>query len=299
MFAKILGLAQWLPERIRTNAEWPANFAELARASEHRELVDVQTIANCKADEIALRCIQAESSDPFLGSKERRVADDGITSAEAEAKAATLAIEDAGIDPAVIDLVISWTALPDRICPPSAPKVAELVGAHRAYGVGIDMACGSTIAQIEFAAGLIESGRAKCVLLTQSHLLSRAFKLLHPASPTVGDAATAIVMGESSEPGVLRTVGLSQGRYHEAVTWCRANKGDPPWYEAGGAYYVGSRNLEQAEELVRSTVRLAAQSIEELVVVNGVALSDIDLLVSVQPRKWVTSAIAEALGLCV
>jgi 3-oxoacyl-[acyl-carrier-protein] synthase-3 len=299
VYARIAGLGEWLPERVRTNAEWPTNFAQLAAVSSDRELLDVQSIVTCRADEIALRCLQAEAADPFLGSRERRVADDALTSAQAEANAAQVAILDAGLAPEQIDLVISWTAVPDRICPPTGSKVAELVGADRAYAVGIDMACGSTVAQIEFAAALIESGRARHVLLTQSHLLSRAFKLVHPASPTVGDAATAIVMGPSATPSVLRTVGLSQGRYHEAVTWCRGTKKDPPWYEAGGAFYVGSRNFEQAEELVRSTVRLAAETITDLARANAISLADIDLLVSVQPRKWVSSAIVEALGLSI
>lgn len=296
MPARIAGLGAWLPPKIRTNAEWPSNFAELARASSMRELIDVQLEVTCPADAIALRCMAEEAADPFLGSRERRVADDAVTSAEAEAMAARCAIEDAGLDAADIDLVISWTAVPDRICPPSAPRVAHLVGATRAYGVGVDMACGTTVAQLEFAAAMIEANRANHVLLTQSHLLSRAFKLVHPASPTIGDAATAIVVSRGEAPTILRTVMVSNGEYHDAVTWCRGVNKDPPWYKAGSAFYVGSRHPDQAELLVRSTVRLAVEQIELLVKVNQISVSDIDLLVSVQPRRWVPGAIVEALG---
>jgi len=42
MKAAILGLGQWLPPTIRTNDEWPENFAAHAAASAHRELADVR-----------------------------------------------------------------------------------------------------------------------------------------------------------------------------------------------------------------------------------------------------------------
>lgn len=299
MPARIVGLGAWLPSRIRQNSEWPANFSELSRESGLRELIDVSPRTTCQADAIALRCMAAEAEDPFLGSRERRVADESVASYEAEALAANCALEDAGRQASDIDLVLSWTAVPDRICPPSAPKVAELIGARRAYGVGLDMACGTTVAQIELAAAMIEANRADHVLLTQSHLLARAFRMLHPASPSVGDAATALVVSRSSKPGVLRSIGHSMGEYYDAVTWCRGVKKDPPWYEAGSAYYVGSRQPKLAEELVRSTVRLAAEMIESLARVNEISVSDIDLLVSIQPRKWVPGAIVEALGVSI
>lgn len=295
MPTRISGLGQWLPQTVRTNAAWPANFAEVAKASDTRELVDVEPCPTCRADEIALRYMATEADDPFLGAVERRVADAAATAPEAEAAAAMDALADAGLAPSDLDVVLSWAIVPERVSPPSAPKVAHLIGAHNAYAVGTDAACASIIAQLEIAAALIESGRARHVLLTQSHLITRVFRLFHPASPTVGDAATAVVVSASDEPSILRTVAQSDGSYYEAVTWCRGASHDPPWWKAGSAYYLGSRDIAAAHELVRSTVRLASETVANLAAVNGVCVGDFDVLASVQPRRWIPAAIAEAL----
>jgi len=296
MYARITGLGQWLPEQVRTNAAWSANFAQLSSQSDQRELVDVEARPTCLADELMLRHMTAEARDPFLGAKERRVADDATTAPAAEAAAANSALTEAGISPNEIDVVMSWAIVPERISPPSAPKVAQLIGADRAYAFGIDAACASTIAQIECAAALIESGRARHVLLTQSHLATRVFRLIHPASPTVGDAATALVVSASRDPSIQKSVSHSDGSFYDAVTWCRGSVKDPPWWQSGSGYYMGSRNIAGAHELVRSTLRFASETLRDLATANGVAVEDIDVLATVQPRRWVPEAIVEALG---
>src|SRR6185369_6606485 len=108
--------------------------------------------------------------DPFLFAVERFVADDAVTAAMAGAYAGRAALADAGVDPLAIDVVICWDALPDRPGCPAAPKVAELAGATAAHAFDIQQACASVVSSLELAAALIESGRARHVLLTQTHL---------------------------------------------------------------------------------------------------------------------------------
>jgi 3-oxoacyl-[acyl-carrier-protein] synthase-3 len=294
--ARVSGLGEWLPEAIRDNAAWPAEFVERARASETRELVEVDPQAFCEADRIALRHFEREAGDPFLGTTRRRIAPEQMTAPEAETHAARAALADAGLSASELDVIISWAAVPERIVPPSAPKVAHSLGAERAYAIGMDAACATPIAQLEMAAALIESGRAKSVLLTQSHLVTRTFAMMHPASPNVGDAATAMVVTACERPGVLVTHARTHGEYYSSVTWCRGKDADPPWWEAGPAYYLGSQNRHQAQELVRSTVRIAADTLRETLQRTRVSLTDIQVLASVQPRRWIPAAIAEALS---
>lgn len=296
MGARIAGLGQWLPSTTRTNEAWPGHFADLARESTTRELVEMDPNTSCLAEEIALKYMASEANDPFLGATERRVAEPGMTAPEAEAAAAREALLEARCTAAEIDVVLSWAAVPERISPPSAPRVADLIGATNAYGVGTDAACASVVTQLEFAAGLIESGRANTVLLTQSHLMTRLFKMIHPASPTVGDAATAVVIKRCEQPSILRAVASSHGDSYDAITWCRGSTNDPPWWQPGGGYYLGSRNVQRARELVRSTVRYAVETIEAALRRNGMKMSDVDVLATMQPRRWIPSAIVQALG---
>ena len=300
MHARIKGLGQWFPERIRTNADWPEAFSAQSRMKQgDRTLVDVPNGDRDKTLRIVQRYLTEEEHDPFLGARERRVADASMTSAEAEANAGRAALRDAGIDASEVDAIFSWALVPDRIMPSNACRVADLIGAKHAWSASVDAACASPIAHLSLAAALIESGRARTVLLTQSHLATRTFAMSHPAAPSVGDGAAAMLVTESEAPGILQTHSVTHGEHHDAVVWCRgkSDETDPPWWEAGGPLVMGSRSPEATRALMQDTVPTAARTVAELAQRAGFAVDSIDVLLSVQPRRWVPLAIAEALGL--
>jgi 3-oxoacyl-[acyl-carrier-protein] synthase III len=113
----------------------------------------------------------------------------------------------------------------------------------------------------------------------------------------VGDAATAIVVGPSARRGILAAHAISEGLHYDAVAWRRARGNDTRWFEPGGASYLGSYAPEAARALILGTVRIAAGTVREASVMAGVPLDRIRVLASVQPRRWIPAAIAEALGL--
>jgi 3-oxoacyl-[acyl-carrier-protein] synthase-3 len=299
MKASVLGLGEWLPEMVRANDAWPAGFgARDAQDAESALLTDVRAGASEDAcDRITARYVALEAGDPFVGSKRRRVASDEITAVEAETRAGRAALAEAGVDAGDVGLVLSWAAVPDRMTPSGGARVAHVLGAKRALAMGVDAACASTIAQIALASAMIESGRVRFALLTQSHLMTRAFPLGHPASPNVGDAATAVVLGATEKPGVLSTYAVTEGEFYDAVAFRRARDNDTRWFEPGGATYVGSYAPEDARALMKNTVRIAATTVREMMAAARVPVERIGALASVQPRKWIPAAIAEALGL--
>ena len=183
--------------------------------------------------------------------------------------------------------------------PSNACRVGDLLGARRAWSASVDAACASPVAHLGLAAALIESGRARTVLLTLSHLATRTFSLSHPAAPSVGDGAAAMLVTASETPGILQTHSVTHGEHHDAVVWCRgkSDETDPPWWEAGGPLSMGSRAPEATRALMQDTVPTAARTVAELAQGAGFAVDSIDVLLSVQPRRWVPLAIAEALGL--
>lgn len=298
MRASVIGLGEWFPEQVRTNDAWPAGFGARVVDAERALLTDVRAGQSGElCDRITARHVASELGDPFVGSTARRVADDRMTAVEAETLAGRAALEDAGVDPADVGLVLSWAVVPDRIMPSAATRVAHDLGIHDALAMGIDAACASAVAQIALAAGMIESGRIRYALLTQSHLMTRAFPLSHPASPNVGDAATAIVVGATERRGVLATHSASDGRYYDAVAWRRANGDTGRWFEPGGAFYLGSHSPDDARALIRDTVRFGAQTVREMMTAARVPVGRIGALAVVQPRRWLPGAVAEALEL--
>lgn len=298
MRAKILGLASFLPEKIRANTDWPADFGGAHSSKFGSELADVRAADADPCDAIMARYLASEAGDPFRGTTRRRVAELSMASAEAEAIAGKRALDDAGIGAKDVDLVLSWAMVPDRITPATAPRVTELVGATRAAGIGLDVACATAIAQLMLASAMVESGRARHVLCTQSHLIARANPMDHPASPIVGDAASAMVIGPSEKSGVGIAHMVSQGEYHEAVTWVRGREEhESPWWEAGPGFSPGTRNRAQVKMLSTKLVHVGRDTITELLERAHRSIDSVDVFACTQPRRWFPAAVAESVGL--
>lgn len=295
MRAAIAGLGMWLPETVRENDAWPDALLEAAKRGD-RTLVDVPRATDW-VDAITQRHLARDAGDPFVGARRRHVATDEAAW-DAEARAGRAALEDASLEADQLDAVLSWSIVTDRPLLPTATKLAHALGATRAWGAGLDAGCASAITGLDVAAGLIESGRARHVLLTQSHLITRAFPMSHPAAPGVGDCATAMVVSASERPGVLTCFAASHGAHWDAVTWVRGrdDESDPPWWKAGGDYGPGSRAPEGAKGLMQNTVRFGVETCAAALERAHLDASEISALASVQPRGWIPEAIAEGLG---
>jgi 3-oxoacyl-[acyl-carrier-protein] synthase-3 len=299
MNVAIVGLGTWLPERVRGNDAWPASFSERDHSLGDRTFNDIPTSEDPVAAAIVARDLLLEARDPFLGTSRRRIAEDSVTAVEAETRAARVALADAGLGGANVDLVLSNSMVPDRVAPPSAPGVAHALGAERALAVGVEAVCASAVVQLAVAQAYVESGMAEVVLITQSHLMLRTMPLLHPAAPGLGDGASAVVVARGRGLRLRSNFAVTHGDYARAVTWMRGkdDEADPPWWQHGAPFRLGSRAPEQAKRLMRETVSYGAATVREAAARAGVPPQSIAVLASVQPRGFVPGAIAERLGL--
>jgi 3-oxoacyl-[acyl-carrier-protein] synthase III len=298
--AGILGFASWFPESIRKNDEWPQafidNFESKNIKEEHKVLVDLN--AKYAQDAFVISNINAEKNDPFLGTQQRRVAAESVSAVDAETLAAKKVLHKVGMDGHAIDLIFSYSTLPDRVMPSSSNAVAYNINATRAHCIGVDTGCASTLSQIILAKAMIESGLANLVLLIQSHIVLKSWPMMHPASPNVGDCATAILMGPSDHHSIIGDYALSHGEHYTSVTYTRGKDKDLPWWQASDKpFYMGSHDSEKAKELILNTINAGKDTVENAIKKTSYTVKDIDLLISVQPRKWVPGGIASSLGL--
>lgn len=299
MAVSIVGIGTWLPERKRTNDEWPASFLQREGHVGERTFNDIPESEDPLAAAILARDLATEADDPFLGVTTRRVADDDMTAAEAESLAALKALANAGIDPSEVDLILSNAVVPERIIPPTGCAVAHRIGATRATALGVEVGCASSVAQLEVARAYLESGLADVVLLTQSHLLLRAFPMLHPAAPGLGDAASALVLRRGAGLTIRGAFSMTHGDHASTVTWIRGmdDDTDQPWWKGGGEFRLGSRCPDRAKALMRETVTFGASALVEAARRGGVDIERLSALASVQPRGFLPGGIAERLGL--
>jgi len=114
------------------------------------------------------------------------------TLADIAVDACEAALADAGRRGEEVDHVIVSTLTPDRLTPGLAPEVALRVGANEAAAVDVNAACAGFIYALDQAAALVESGRAKLVLVVGAEALSRI--------TDSGDRGTAVLFGDGQRP---------------------------------------------------------------------------------------------------
>jgi 3-oxoacyl-[acyl-carrier-protein] synthase-3 len=298
MNVSIVGIGTWLPTKIRTNDAWPASFGTGSHARGDRTFNDIPPPEDPVAAAILARDLATEATDPFLGAVERRVAEPTARADEVEAIAALAALAEASIAPSDVDVVLSQSIVADRNVP-TAPEVAHRIGAHRARALGVDTACASSVAQLEVARAYVASGLAKVVLLVHSHLLLRAMPFEHPATPGLGDAASAMVVAQGPGLALRATFTQSHGEFSNGVDWVRGSpdEANPHWWKAGGDFRLGSHAPKVTKALMRDTVAFGARTVGEAAAAAGIDVGRIAALASVQPRGFLPGAIAERAGI--
>ncbi|MEG6584087.1 beta-ketoacyl-ACP synthase III [Dendrosporobacter sp. 1207_IL3150] len=164
----IIGVGSYLPEKIVTNA-------------------DLEKVV--------------ETSDEWIfertGIKERRVADGDTATSDIAAKAAEMALADAGITAEEIDLIIVATVTPDMSFPSVACLVQDRLKAKNAAAFDLSAACSGFTYGMVVASSFIKSGVYKKVLVIGAETLSKIIDWEDRNTCILfGDGAGAAVLGQ-------------------------------------------------------------------------------------------------------
>ena len=138
------------------------------------------------------------------GIKERHIAADNEYTTDLAVNAAKSAIEDAGIAPEDIDLVLLATVSPDYFTPCCACIVQDKIGAVNAAAFDFNAACSSFITGMVMAEQFIKNGTYKNVLLVCADALSKVTDYEDRATCVLfGDAAGAAVLSADDNGGKM------------------------------------------------------------------------------------------------
>lgn len=109
-----------------------------------------------------------DTSDEWIvsrtGIRERRIAREETTTDMAE-QAARLALEDAGIAPEDLDLILVGTITADHVTPSAACELQARLGAGNAMAFDINAACSGFLFALESADAFLGTGRFRNVLV--------------------------------------------------------------------------------------------------------------------------------------
>ena len=187
----IVGTGSYLPERILTNAE-------------------LSSMVDTTDDWITTR----------TGIKSRRIAAKDEHTSDMAARAALAAMEQAGVQPAEIDLILLATASPDMIFPATACFVQTKIGAVNAACLDVSAACAGFLFAIEIAQQFITSHTYNTVLVIGAEKLSSITNWKDRNTCVLfGDGAGAAILRHRSESthGIISTHIGSNGQYTDIL----------------------------------------------------------------------------------
>lgn len=129
------------------------------------------------------------------GIKERHIAADNEYTTDLATEAAKAAVENAGIAPEDIDLILVATVTPDYYTPCCACVVQHNIGAVNAAAFDFNAACSSFITGLVTAEQFIKAGTYKNILLVCADALSKA--------TDYSDRSTCVLFGDAAGAAVL------------------------------------------------------------------------------------------------
>lgn len=158
-----------------------------------------------------------ETSDEWIvkrtGIRERHILEDDVPLAKIAAEASVKAIEDAGLNPVDIELIIASTCTPDYLTPSLACTVQGEIGAKNAAAFDVNAACTGFVYALQTGRQYIENGTCKNILIVSAEALSRATDFTDRKTCVLfGDGAGAVILskvddGTGVEEACLGAVG--------------------------------------------------------------------------------------------
>ncbi|MDE6760554.1 MAG: ketoacyl-ACP synthase III [Lachnospiraceae bacterium] len=144
------------------------------------------------------------------GIAERHIATDETTSFMAT-EASLAAIENAGIDPKEIDLIVLATLSPERATPSMSCIVQDKIGAVNATCFDLNAACSGFVYALQTADAYITAGMAKTALIIGSETLSKMVDWKDRSTCILfADGAGAAIVTKT-ERGILSSITHSDG----------------------------------------------------------------------------------------
>ena len=158
-----------------------------------------------KNDELAQL---VDTSDEWIvertGIRERRVAAPEEALSDLAFPAALEALEQAGVQPAAVDLIVVATVTPDMMFPSTGAILADRLGAKDAAAYDLSAGCTGFVYAIAQAHGMVASGLAHHALVVGGDVLSRIVDWTDRSTCVLfGDGAGAVVLQKVSEGGFL------------------------------------------------------------------------------------------------
>ena len=239
-----------------------------------------------------------ETTDEWIrtrtGIRERRIAEPGTPASDLGSKAALAAIEDAGLTPSEIDLIIVATITPDMLFPSTACGIQHKIGAN-CGAFDLAAACSGFTYAVAAAEGFIATGNYRHVLVVAAEVLSGFIDWKDRSTCVLfGDGAGAAVISRTDGGhGILSTYLGSDGSQGNILKIPAGGSANPTTSETvkQGLHFLKM----EGSEVFKVAVRTMELAVREVLKRGNVQLEQVSCVVPHQANIRILQAASERL----
>ena len=240
-----------------------------------------------------------DTSDEWIvertGIRERRVAAPEEALSDMCIPAARLALEQAGVDAADVDLIIVATVTPDMFFPSTGAIVADELGAREAAAYDLSAGCTGFMYALAQAHGMISAGLTNRALVIGGDVLSKIVNWQDRSTCVLfGDGAGAVLLEPTQDDGFFGfELGADgAGGVHLYMPAGGSRLPASPETVASGQHLV----LMNGREVFKFATRVLVSSAEKLLEECDVSMADVDVYVPHQANVRIIDHATKKLG---
>lgn len=244
-----------------------------------------------------------DTSDEWIrtrsGIRERRIGRPDEPTSEMGIQAGRRALEDAGLKPADIDLLIVATMTPDMPMPAAACVIQHKLGVpNSAACFDLNAACSGFVYALDTACAMLASGRYRHALVIGAEKLSTFLDWKDRTTCVLfGDGAGAVVLGPSSDPdrGFLGARLGAFGESGDLLCIPGGGSGLPatPTSIASGQHFLKMKG----KEVFKLAVRVMDEAARDILEQHRLRADQISLVIPHQANLRIIEAISQYLEL--
>jgi len=263
----IIGVGEYLPEKILTNA-------------------DLEKMVDTSDEWITSR----------TGIKERHLAAAGQAASDLALKAAELALKNAKLKPEDLDLIVVATISGDMPFPSVAVILQNQLGAKRAACFDISAACAGFVYGLSVAQQFIACGTYRNALVIGVEVLSCITDWQDRNTCVLfGDGAGAAVLSEVKSGGIISTYLGCDGSKVDILNMPAGGSRNPATHETveKRMHYLKM----QGNDVFKIAVNTMTEAAEVVLKQAGLTFADVDLIIPHQANARIIMAVAKKLGI--
>jgi 3-oxoacyl-[acyl-carrier-protein] synthase-3 len=244
-----------------------------------------------------------DTSDEWIstrtGVRERRLAAPDQAASDLALPACRQALDEAGLTPRDVEVIVMATITPDTHCPAGANWLQAHLGAHQALTFDVTAACSGFIFALHVADKYLRSGFCENVLVVASEVMSRTVDWT--------DRTTCILWGDGAGAALLSAKNTRKSHRMLSVHAHTDGAGGRQLLMPGGGSKttpISHESVDQklhtlkmleASSSVRVAVKHFSESCIEAVEANGVAIEDVACFIPHQANLRIIQAVAKRL----